>query len=629
MEFMEGGTVEDRLLAAPESRLPWREAVRYVADAAAGLAHLHQNGLAHRDVKPANLLLDARGTVRLGDLGTLVRVDEAAGERIGTPHYMSPEQARRRPVSRASDVYSLGATLYRMLAGHPPHHGANVQEIVDSVAHEPPPPLGRIRPDVPAEVVALVEEMMADDPAARPADAADLGRRLAETLKEVKASAAAVRRGRRVRASLTGWVAAAVLVGCAAFAFLRPAVVEQWLRAARPADAAPAANPAKPREVSAVRTPLQLADEAYEGIRAREQALDEPSRRNVAAWRTIAADYARLAEVFPLDAEPVVRGHWRAKEIRDRLVQVGGADAQNDAYSERWVTRALRELPAAGRASPVERTAPDPTVASLVGARTELFRRADAMVAARDVQGALDLVLAWVRKERVAANERRAPTEVHEAIAEGIRWMRRTTTAASARLEADLERDRTLLRARLPQSALFRPRAPVQRPSEAAAHLHALDALLVTYLGADLLAARRERLDAMEPVWDAVRPQSGAQGAAAAAEVTAAVARALPTLDPVRKLGALWLLLEAGAAEPAATLLADLRRSLPETTRKAAGDEIAALRASAAGGDAQRIHAGAHAPLLAGRDLSGHPVFAQGDVDTYFETWGGVPAEGR
>lgn len=221
MELMEGGTVEEKLLASPESKLPWREAVRIASDAATGLAHLHERGLVHRDVKPGNLLLDGKGGVKLGDLGTLIRVDDAANARIGTPHFMSPEQAGRRQVTRASDVYSLGATLYRMLAGRTPFLGATKEEIMEHVAGGLPTPIRSLCPDIPAEVAAAVEHMMAKDPAERPADAAEVGARLAAALDEVRENRVVVRtqqrRRREASGCLTSSILALALLGAGAF----------------------------------------------------------------------------------------------------------------------------------------------------------------------------------------------------------------------------------------------------------------------------------------------------------------------------------------------------------------------------------------------------------------------------
>ncbi len=217
MEFMAGGTVEQVLADAPDGRLPWRDAVALASAAARGLAYLHEQGFVHRDVKPANLLLDPTGLVKLGDMGTLTRADDADAARIGTPHYMSPEQARGEPVTRASDVYSLGATLYRMLAGRTPHADGDGRAVLRAVASERPPDLARFAPRVPAEVLDAVAEMMAPDAAARPTDAGAVGERLAAALVDVHVSRTEGRRARRLRRGLSEVLIRflAILVGVA------------------------------------------------------------------------------------------------------------------------------------------------------------------------------------------------------------------------------------------------------------------------------------------------------------------------------------------------------------------------------------------------------------------------------
>ncbi len=228
MEFMEGGTVEDLLLTRPGSRLPWRDAVALASAAARGIAYVHQQGFVHRDVKPANLLLDARGIVKLGDMGTVVRVDDAARQRIGTPHFMSPEQARREAVTRASDVYSLGATLYRMLAGRTPHKGADLRDIIRAVGEDEPFPIERLCRGLPDEVTRAVHEMMARDPRARPTDAAAVGQRLAAALDDVAVARRSRKRARRVRSGLSDWGIRLLLMAAVAAAlwFVREPLLE-------------------------------------------------------------------------------------------------------------------------------------------------------------------------------------------------------------------------------------------------------------------------------------------------------------------------------------------------------------------------------------------------------------------
>jgi WD40 repeat protein/tRNA A-37 threonylcarbamoyl transferase component Bud32 len=155
------------------------EACNYVRQAALGLQHAHQHGLVHRDVKPANLLLTAEGgVVKVLDLG-LARVRASAPEEsitaltedgtlMGTPDYMAPEQASNaHTVDIRADVYSLGCTLYALLAGRAPFAGGSLAQKVAAHLHVEPPPLEGLRADLPPGLTAVVRRMMAKNPAQR------------------------------------------------------------------------------------------------------------------------------------------------------------------------------------------------------------------------------------------------------------------------------------------------------------------------------------------------------------------------------------------------------------------------------------------------------------------------------
>lgn len=132
LEYLPGGTLEDRL--ASGRPLPDRETGRIAQEVAAGLAHAHERGLVHRDLKPANILFDAEGRAKIADFG-LARIAGAralteAGTIMGTAAYISPEQASGAQATPASDVYSFGAILYRMLTGRPPFVSESAPELV-------------------------------------------------------------------------------------------------------------------------------------------------------------------------------------------------------------------------------------------------------------------------------------------------------------------------------------------------------------------------------------------------------------------------------------------------------------------------------------------------------------------
>jgi serine/threonine protein kinase len=179
MELVEGTDLQ--AFGANSGPLHYAQAAGYVAQAAAGLAHAHEKGFVHRDVKPANLMLTKNGTIKVLDMGLARSLDNPAdnvtqqGEfaTVGTADYISPEQALGGTVDARSDVYSLGATLFALVAGHPPYDGSTTQKLTK---HQlaPVPDLHRERPDVPWDLSAVVQKMMAKKPADRFATAGEV-----------------------------------------------------------------------------------------------------------------------------------------------------------------------------------------------------------------------------------------------------------------------------------------------------------------------------------------------------------------------------------------------------------------------------------------------------------------------
>jgi eukaryotic-like serine/threonine-protein kinase len=181
--FIEGASVRERL--ARERQLPIDDALRLAREVADALAHAHAHGVVHRDIKPENILLQA-GHAIVSDFGIARAVGAAGGDRltatglaIGTPAYMSPEQASgERDVDARSDIYSLGCVLYEMLAGEPPYTGPTTQAILARKAVAPIPSLHVVRETVPAAVQAIVERALAKAPADRFGTAAQLAQAL-------------------------------------------------------------------------------------------------------------------------------------------------------------------------------------------------------------------------------------------------------------------------------------------------------------------------------------------------------------------------------------------------------------------------------------------------------------------
>src|SRR4051812_41214233 len=165
MPFIDGETLRDKLTR--ETQLGVAEAVRITRDVADALDYAHRHGVIHRDIKPENILLHD-GRPMVADFGIALAVSAAAGGRmtetglsLGTPHYMSPEQATaQKDIDGRSDVYSLGAVLYEMLTGNPPHTGASAQQIIMKIIAEPIEPVTKYRKTVPPNVAAAVAKSL-------------------------------------------------------------------------------------------------------------------------------------------------------------------------------------------------------------------------------------------------------------------------------------------------------------------------------------------------------------------------------------------------------------------------------------------------------------------------------------
>ena len=151
------------------------EALAQVCD---GLSFIHARGLLHRDVKPANILVTPARRAILVDFGLAKRMTDDQitdhGRTVGTYRYMSPEQARGEPLDRRADLYSLGATLYELLAGRPPFPHQNQMDLLEAIVTRPPPPVARVNPGAPQALAILAERMLAKNPAERPHSAAEV-----------------------------------------------------------------------------------------------------------------------------------------------------------------------------------------------------------------------------------------------------------------------------------------------------------------------------------------------------------------------------------------------------------------------------------------------------------------------
>jgi tRNA A-37 threonylcarbamoyl transferase component Bud32 len=181
MEYVKGIDLEG--VVKQRGQISVADACDYTRQAAKGLGHAHEQGMVHRDIKPHNLMLTAEGTVKILDFGlasltegpidhgeTVVQRSDltAVGTIMGTPDYISPEQATdARAADIRSDIYSLGCTFYTLLAGQAPFGEGPVMDKIKAHAEQDAPPLSDFRDDVPAEVETIVQKMMVKDPANR------------------------------------------------------------------------------------------------------------------------------------------------------------------------------------------------------------------------------------------------------------------------------------------------------------------------------------------------------------------------------------------------------------------------------------------------------------------------------
>jgi|GEM_PF-5034926 len=182
MEYLLGSPLDQYLKTKGD--VPLGHALRIGRETAQGLAAAHELGLVHRDIKPGNLWLEApKGRVKLLDFG-LARIENDdlnlthTGAMVGTPAYMSPEQARGQKVDHRSDLFSLGVLIYRLTTGRMPFEGNTCTAILTSLAVDTPAPVRQLKPELPDALETLLANLLAKDPAQRPASAKEVAQKL-------------------------------------------------------------------------------------------------------------------------------------------------------------------------------------------------------------------------------------------------------------------------------------------------------------------------------------------------------------------------------------------------------------------------------------------------------------------
>ncbi len=212
MKYIEGRNLRD--IISRSGSLPMEAALKISRDILSALSYMHARGIIHRDIKPSNIIIEeGTGRAILTDFGLAKRVDAGtkltrSGQLLGTPHYLSPEQARGEKITPASDVYSFGITLFEMLTGRLPFEGDSPLQILWKHVKEPLPEPRKVNPSLPAEVERIIFKATEKKPANRYSSAAEMLRDI-EALRE-KARLTRSRRS-RLPLLLASLVLAAVL----------------------------------------------------------------------------------------------------------------------------------------------------------------------------------------------------------------------------------------------------------------------------------------------------------------------------------------------------------------------------------------------------------------------------------
>jgi len=217
MQFISGESLQARV--DREGPLSVPEILRIGMQAASGLAAAHQQGLVHRDVKPANILLES-GVERtyLTDFGLARASDDASltytGVVAGTPHYMSPEQADGQPLDHRSDLFSLGSVLYFMATGHPPFRADRPMAVLKRTCHDPHRPARECNAEIPPQLSTIIDRLLEKSPQRRYASANELQKELANLLSDWQ-QGKLVRLGPARRVAPWLWLSAAATLALA------------------------------------------------------------------------------------------------------------------------------------------------------------------------------------------------------------------------------------------------------------------------------------------------------------------------------------------------------------------------------------------------------------------------------
>lgn len=290
MHYVAGQSLQARI--DESGPLPVREVLRIGSQVAAGLAAAHEQGVVHRDVKPSNILLEKTvervlltdfGLARVADDATLTR----SGVIAGTPHYMSPEQAKGEVIDHRSDLFSLGSVLYFMTTGHPPFRAEQAMAVLNRISHEPHRPAWDANSDVPDELSDIIDRLLEKNQRARFADATQTHTALARLLSEIQQPG---KRRFRSRSRVSRWLhrnRGRVIAGCVALSFATAAgVFFQPSRLNAPKPMAPAKEGAEttatvPGSAVAQKRSLNNVETDDPGARIDEASAEEDFTTNL------------------------------------------------------------------------------------------------------------------------------------------------------------------------------------------------------------------------------------------------------------------------------------------------------------------------------------------------------------
>jgi serine/threonine protein kinase/TolB-like protein len=358
MPVLRGETLADRM--AREGRLPADEVRRIGRAAAKGLEAAHRQGLVHRDIKPANIWLElteegAPGRVKLLDFGLVQTANERGslteyGAIVGTPEYMAPEQAKGEPVDARSDLFSLGSVLYAMAADRPPFHASNSLATLRSVCEDTPAPLEELAPDLPEDIVELIQKLHAKDPSHRCQSAKEVGAWLERGQKQTALQSRLFTAKRRI-------LAAALLISAIGGLSLLAA---QFSWFGQPRAAEMRTQQTENREVEIAPNPGDEGDEQPRAVAAADDDQDKPQQGQSAVPLAILPFEERGPGVKELGTQ-VADLIFSKLATKDDLILVDRAD----------LAKTLKELELGLSGAVSKESAP--RVGQLTGARLLLY----------------------------------------------------------------------------------------------------------------------------------------------------------------------------------------------------------------------------------------------------------------